>query len=1020
MKNKKYIILALLCMAVLFTTKHTAAQKAKLIAIESVVLDQDGKPLANAEVFSNRGYTVTDATGKFTLEVEPGDRLVFEKDGYENIELTIDEVNNKENVTLAAVKFQYEKNAKIDIAFNKAFKGDVVGTVTSIKADEVSKYDYGIWAGDVLYGRTLGLLGSNNIRGLGININIADITGSGLNSGNALYIVDGLPRDITGLRLSEIENISVLKDVNAAVLYGSAAVNGVILITTKRGEAYKNLSDFSFNYGIQTPKSFPKYLNSADYMTQFNKARANDGLTPAFTDELIEKYRSGNKYRYPDVDYYSDDYLKAFKSYFDLTGEFSGGNNMAKYYSNFGWYSNGSLVNFGEAVNARNNTFNIRGNIDLKINDWIKTSVDATSVFGINRSQRGSFWGSAASMRPFEYTPLLPFSLIDPENPLLKGRKNDVDGMYLLGGNSVFMTNPIADSYSGGVFENIYRKFSFNNRVDFDLNKVTKGLSFHTNISFDYFTIYSQTVANTYSVYEPTWDLVEDKIISLKQQGTDTRSGTQVIGGTNFNRRLGFYGLLSYDRTFSDKHHFTGSLIGFGSQYKEQNNADNSYEEFQGIKQAHIGLQLAYSFDKKYMIDFSSAYVNSTKLAPGNRGDFSPSLGFAWMMHNEDFLSSSKVVDLLKLRISGGMMKSDFPIIGFFYYDNRWGGSGSYAWNEGQRSRGGIGASWSANPNLGFATRNELNLGLEGLFFNKTIGAEVNVFYDTYDGLITRPNTLYPSFMTEFVPYMNYGTDVYKGIEAGLNFNKSVGDWTFFAGANMLYVTSERTKVDEIYNNAYQYRKGHPVDASFGLEAIGLFADQDDIKNSPFQTFGTVKPGDIKYKDQNNDGVVDDNDEVYLRRWQAPLSGSLQLRVSYKDLTLFVLGEGRSGSDNFKSGNYFYVDGNKKYSEVVLGAWTPETAATATFPRLTTGSSSNNYRTSTYWKYNNDYFSINTIQLTYTMPEKIAKLIQMRSSQIFVTANDVYEFAQNKKLRELRVGGEPRYTSFSIGLKANF
>lgn len=1020
MKKKIHIILAILCVVVLFASNNATAQQAKLITIESVVLDQDGKPLVNAEVYSGKAYTKTDALGKFSINVEAGSHLIFEKAGYENQELTIDEVNNRVNVSLKSVKFLYEKDDMTDLAFRKAFKGDVVGAVTKLNADAINADDNTIWASDALNGRTLGLLGSNNIRGIGINISVADITGSGLNSGNALFIVDGLPRDLKGLRLSEIEDITVLKDVNAAVLYGSAAVNGVILITTKRGEAFKNKTDFSFNYGISTPRALPEYLSSADYMTYYNKARANDGLTPQFTEDEIQKYRTGNKYRYPNVDYYSSDYLKSFKSYFDLTGEFSGGNNVAKYYSNFGWYSAGSLLDFGEALNARNNIFNVRGNVDLKINDWIKTSIDGVSIFGNNRSQRGSFWGNAASYRPYEFAPLLPFDLIDPEDPLLKGRKNDVDGQYLLGGKSNFLTNPIADSYSGGVVETIDRKFSFNNRIDFDLNKLTQGLSFHTNISFDYYTIYTQTVANSYSVYEPTWDPIEDKIISLKQHGTDTRSGTQVVGGTNFNRRFGFYGLFSYDRTFNDKHHITGSLLGFGSHFKEQDNTSNSYEEFQGVKNAHIGLQVAYTLSKKYMVDFSGAYVNSTKLAPGNRGGFSPSLGLAWMISNEDFLSTSKAINLLKLRLSGGILSSDIPIVGFYYYDNRWGGSGSYAWNEGQRSRSGIASSWTDNPDLGYAKRNEINLGIEGLFFNKAIGAEINLFYDVYNDLITRPGTLYPSFLSEFVPYKNYGAENYKGVEFGLNLNKSVGDWSFYLGANMLYVTSERTKVDEIYSNDYQYRKGHPVDASFGLEALGLFRDQAEIDASPFQTFGTVAPGDIKYKDQNGDGVIDANDEVYLRRWQAPFSGGLQLRVSYKDLSLYVLGEGRTGADGFKSSNYYWIDGNEKYSVTVLDAWTPETASTATFPRLTTTTNSNNYRTSSYWQYNNDYFSIQKIQLSYNMPGKIAQTLFMKKLDVFVDASDIYQFAKNRAIRDLNPGGEPYYRTYSVGLKANF
>ncbi|MBV5312904.1 MAG: SusC/RagA family TonB-linked outer membrane protein [Prolixibacteraceae bacterium] len=1013
MKIKYYIVLAFLSIAILFGTNNVWAQKEKLITVESVVNDEEGNPVVNAEVFGGSGFAKTDAQGRFSILMEADSKVIFEAIGFQSITLTIDEVNNLTKVVLKKSIFMYGSEPKVDLAFRKAYAGDVVSFTSTVKTNDIIGYDNSNWANDVLTGRTLGMLGSNNIRGLGIGINVADITGSGLNAGNALFIVDGLPRDIESLRLTEIESITVLKDVNAAVLYGSAAVNGVILITTKRGEAFKKKTDFTFNYGISTPRSLPNYLNSADYMTYYNQARANDGLSAQFADATIENFRSGNKYRYPNNDYYSREYMKSFKSYFDLTGQFSGGNEIAKYYSNVGWYSAGGILDFGEAANARNNVFNVRGNVDLKINNWIKTSIDGSSIFANNRSQRGSFWNAATTTRPYELTPLLPFDLIDPTNSLLVGRKNDVDGRYLLGGNASFLTNPIADSYAAGKVETIGRKFSFNNRVDFDLNKVTEGLSFHTNISFDYYTRYTQTIANEYSVYEPVWSATEDKITSLVQRGKDARPGTQIVGGTTFNRRFGFYGLFSYDRTFKEVHHVTGSLLGYGSSFKEQG-------DFQGGRHAHVGLQLAYTFDKKYMVDFSGAYINSVKLPEGNKGGFSPTVGLAWIINSEDFMSSVSNVDLLKIRFSAGMLNSDLPIGGFYYYDNRYTTSGSYAWNESLRSRSGVASSWSDNPNLGFAKRNELNLGIEGLFFKKTLGAEVNLFYDVYNDLIVRPSTTYPSFYTDFIPYQNFGSEKYQGVEFGLNFNKSFGDWTVFIGANALYVTSERTKVDEVYNNAYQYRQGLPADATFGLEALGLFQDQTEINNSPVQLFGTVKPGDIKYKDQNGDGYVDANDEVYIRRYQNPFSGGLQVKVTYKNLTLFVLGEGRTGADTFKESAYYWIDGNKKYSELVLGAWTPETKTTATYPRLSSQTNNNNNRRSTYWLYNNDYFQIQKIQLTWNTPESIAKSVLMKNLDLFVDASDVFQFAKNRKIRDLNTGGEPYYRTFSIGIKANF
>jgi TonB-dependent SusC/RagA subfamily outer membrane receptor len=273
MKKKYYILLAFLCVVILFQSNGVFAQQARLITIESVIVDENGNPIENAEIFSGGAYTKTDANGKFTLLIEPGNKVVVEAKGYENTAVTIDEARNRTNISLKSARFLYGSDEMVDMAFRKVHEGNVVGAYSNVDGDKVNAYDNTIWAGDVLTGRTLGMLGSNSIRGIGIGIDVADETGSGLFSGNALFIVDGLPRDIESLRLSEIEDITVLKDVNSAILYGSAAVNGVILITTKRGEAFKKQSNISANYGISTPRALPEFLNSADYMTYYNLAR---------------------------------------------------------------------------------------------------------------------------------------------------------------------------------------------------------------------------------------------------------------------------------------------------------------------------------------------------------------------------------------------------------------------------------------------------------------------------------------------------------------------------------------------------------------------------------------------------------------------------------------------------------------------------------------------------------------------------------------------------------------------------
>jgi TonB-linked SusC/RagA family outer membrane protein len=1015
MKKKIYSILIIFLTGfILFLAHETMAQGGDLITINSSLTDEQGQPVINAEVYTEGASTRTNVAGEFNMKIKSGSKIVIEAEGYQKTMLSFDEI--KSIIQLQKVSLLAENSAPVNLAFRTTSKGNVIGAASGYQISKISQYDNTIWAGGILTGRALGMLGSNNIRGLGISFDVGAITGT--NTGTAMAVVDGLPRDLNSIRLADIESISVLRDVNSAVLYGSAAMNGVVLITTKRGEQFKKRSAFTANYGISVPKILPKYLNSADYMVYFNKAREGDGFAePQYSDEMIENYRSGNKYRYPDVDYYSDEYLRPFKTFFDLDAEFSDGNENARYYTNVGWYSAGSLLNFGEGENARANAFSVRGNVDLKINNWINTAVDGTALFSSSIGPRASFWNAVATVRPFEFTPLLPFDLIDPENSLLKSRKNDVDGQYLIGGNSKFVTHAIGHIYAAGTSQVIWRNFSFNNRINFDLGKITQGLSFHTNISFDYYLAYNQVVSNQYSVYEPTWADDQDLIIKLKQHGKDARPGTQNVEGRYFRRRFGFYGLLSYDRTFNNRHHLTGSLFGYGNTFKDN---DGAYTDFQGIKQAHVGFQLSYILDKKYMADFSSAYVNSVRLPAGNKGALSPTIALAWAISEEDVLSSAKGIDYLKLKVSAGILNSDIPIGGFFYYDNPYTTSGSYSWYEGGKSRSAVVSSWSSNRNLDFAKRKEISAGFEGLFLNKLLNVEANYFYDIYDGLVVRPTSAYPGFFSDFVPYENFEADQYQGVELGLSLNKTWGDWNFYTGANVLYSTSKRTKVNEFYKNDYQYRKGHPKDATFGLESLGFFQNQEEIEQSPRQLFGTVRPGDLKYKDQNGDNIVDANDEVFLRRWQDPWSGGLEIRVSWKNLTLFLLGEGRLGSKNFRESTYYWMDGTAKYSEIIRQSWTEETKNVAKYPRVSSQSNSNNLRRSSFWLYKNDYFNLERVQLNYAMPHAVSKALSMNDLIISLNATQLFQFAKNRKFRELRVGSEPYYTTYAITLKANF
>lgn len=998
MKKKHIQILVFLIFAILFSSIKIAAQTTdNKVTVTSVVKDEQGNPIAGATIYGNEGAITarTDASGRFTISVPDMSDLLIEADGHEPAVYRSGEFKNMKEFSLKVSPFMYGARDDVYVAMRKIKKGDVANAITVIDPEEILRYDNDMDILDALRGRVPGLLGSSNMRGIG----------------TPLFIVDGMPRDISNINLAEVEQIAVLKDINSAVLYGNGALNGVIQITTKRGEARKRQVKVSGWYGISKPKALPEYLPSADYETLYNEALVNNGLLKLYDDATIANYRSGDSYRYPSVDYYSREYLKSIKPYSKVMTELTGGGDVAKYYANLGWDNSGSLIGFGAGENGGMNRFNARGNVDLRINNWITSALDAVAVFNDIKSPISDYWSSASTLRPNLYTPLLPISYIaNQEDQLLKARKNDIDGLFLLGGTQAQKTNPIGDTYSGGYNDNIQRIFSFNNRVDFNLGQVLKGLAFHTNISFDFYNRFNQSINNTYAVYEPTWNS-SDKISALSKYGIDTREGSQNITSPYYERRFGFYGMLDYDRTFGD-HHFNGALNAYGNRYKRM-------QDPQGTKDADLAVRLGWGFKNKYLVNFSGVVINSVKLAPGNKTAFSPSLAAAWVVSSEDFMSSMTAVNYLKLRASAGIINSDANIGGFYYYDYRYGTSTSARWYE-STTRSSVIPTYGGNFNLFFEKRKELNFGLEGLLFNRTIGVDANVFFSSYSDIVTRPYSKYPSFYSQYVPYENFGENAYRGAEIGLTYNKTVGDLSFTVGVNALYTNSEVKKRDEIYADAYQNRTGKPVDAMFGLVADGFFANDAEITAHERQVFGTVKPGDLKYIDQNGDKVIDSNDEIQIGRWQAPFSYGLTLKVDYKNLTFFAIGTGRIGADNYQSGNYYWVDGSDKYSTVVLNRWTPATAATATYPRLSSQANPNDFRSSTFWIYRDNYFTLDRMQITYEMPVTVAQMLRMKKLSFFVNGSDIFMISKHKDIRELNVGTEPQYRSYSVGIKTVF
>lgn len=901
----------------------------------------------------------------------------------------------------------------VNVAFRKVKKQDLQGGVSSYSVSDLLEKDHNMFALD----------GAQSLVG-GYNGNIW--------GQDALLLIDGVPRDAgADVRANEVESITFLKSANAVALYGSRGARGVILITTKRGKANERSINVQANTGLYVPKRYPQYLNSWEYMTLYNEALRNDGLDELYTEQQIKNsYLAKDGYRYPNIDFYSDDYLKKAYNHSDVTAEVSGGSERARFYTNVGLAYENTLLNFGEGKNERNLRFNARGNVDFKFNDILSALVDATAILTTNRYANGNFWGQAATLRPNRFSPLIPIGTLDDNSELHTMIQNSVhliDGKYLLGGSQLDQTNAFADIYAGGYHMGTTRQFEMTAGLDFNLEKWTKGLSFQTRFSIDYSSGYDESYSNTYSVYEPTWYTYngENVLDALTKYGEDRSSGSQNVDGSWYQQTLAFSAQFNYNRTFANVHNVNAILLASGYQ-----RTDNG--EYHKISNANLGLQVAYNWCHKYYFDFTGAAVHSAKMAPKKRNAFSPTVSLGWRLSQEDWLQDSSIVDELKLTASAGILHTDLDFTDYYMYQGYYTQTSGawYGWKDGASNIQSTDARRGDNENLGFAKRKEFSVGLDGSFFNGKIGVNLNYFYNRITGIPVLLYSQYPSWFStgwpnsSFIPYVNNNEDRRSGWDFVVNYNQKIGKVDFTLGVTGNILSTEAIKRDENYEDAYQSRIGKPLDGIWGLVSDGLYHCQEDIDRAPAtSSFGEVKPGDIRYVDQNGDGVIDSKDEVYLGHagWGgAPFSYGINITAKWKGWTLFLRGTGSTGTYGMKDSSYYWVYGDRKYSEEVVNRWTFETARTATYPRLTTQSGTNNFRSSDFWLYKANRFDLAKVQLTYDLPTRCLGHTWVRALKVYVSGDNLLTFSGERKLMEMNIGVTPQCRYFNLGAKIQF
>ena len=902
---------------------------------------------------------------------------------------------------------------KVEVAFRTMNERDLLGGISVIDMEEMTEKAYTTYSLNFVENLVGGM--SGNIWGMD----------------EYLVVIDGMVRDANNVLPTEIKQITILKGPAAVVLYGSRAAKGVVQITTKRGNVGKSTISIRANTGVITPKAFPQYLGSAEYMTLYNEARMNDGSDILHSQEKIYNHASGdNPYRYPNLNMYSSDYLRKAYNRSEAIAEITGGNNRVKYYTSNGYYRENSLLKVGNSADNYTSRLFVRGNIDMNLRDFLKVQADANVTFYDAFTAAGDWWSNAASLRPDRVSPLIPLSYLE-ENDLLSGAAINasnyiIGGKYFLGGTQLNPTNPIADSYAAGSSKFVSRQFQFNTVFDFNLKSVLQGLHFRAKYGIDYALTYDQGYTNEYATFAPTWSNYAgvDLIGSVEQFGNDNKTGDENISNSAYRYTYNFSGQFDYTKTVNDDHNFFGMIVANAWQRQLSG-------QYHRLTNVNLGLQASYNFQHKYYVDFSSALPYSAKLPEGNRLGFSPTLTFGWRPVKEDFFSDTAFDDLM-LTASAGIVSQDLDIatddneMGYYLYKSILQRGGWYSWAD----LGGEAATEfqrGNNPNMTFVKRKEVNVGVRGSLWDQLLSFDVNFFAGKMDGDIARVNSLYPIYFTQvgyptssIIPYMNYNMDNRKGFDFSLYLNKKVNEVDLTLGMTGMYSKTEAGKRDENFEYDYQSRINLPVNGLWGLESLGFFNDQEEINNSPTQQFGDVAPGDLRYKDQNGDGIIDNNDEIYLGRWDTPLRLGLNFTAKWRNFTFFALADGFFGGQGFKNSSYYWVRGENKYSDIVRNRWTEETKNTATYPRLTTSNGANSFRNSDFWLYNTDRLNLSQVQFTYDIPEAALQGTFVSGLSVYVSGYNLLTISKERKHFEMNVGSSPQTRMYNIGVRGTF
>jgi len=995
----KKILSVLILMLAICTS---AFAQNKTIKVSGTVTDEQNQPLigVNVTIQGVTGFgTTTDVDGKYTIEMEPYNRLVFSYIGFVEQEILIKE-QTKQNVVLKEDDAT-SLDEVIITGTGVQKKLTVTGAVTQISMDDIASTSTSNLT-NMLAGNVPGVMAMQSSGQPGKNTSefwVRGISTFGAGS-SALVLVDGFPRDLNEISIEDIESFTVLKDASTTAIYGSKGANGVILITTKKGKAGKVNVDAKFEAAYNTRTMTPEFADGYSYASMMNEALITRNKEPEYSPEELEILKLGlDPDLYPNVDW-QDLLLRNGAMTYRGSLNLSGGGNTARYFISGSYLNEQGMYKVDENIkkdydtNANSQLYNYRMNVDV---DITKTTLVKVGVSGslrkMNEPGRAvNVWEALMRQNPIE----IPAMYSDGRFPT---RGVDAD------------TNPWVLTTQTGYNETWNNKIQTNITLEQKLDFITKGLSFVGRFGYDTnngSNIRRMKMPELYKANKQrneAGELVFNRIAAEQKMSQES--------GSSGSRYEYLEAELHYNRGFKD--HNIGATLKY-NQNSSISTVGIGGDIINGIARRNQGLagRVSYNWKNRYFADFNFGYNGSENFAKGHQFGFFPAMSAAWNVAEEGFIrNNAKWINMFKIRYSYGKVGNDNLGARFPYLYTIAGVDRGYQWADlgYNKSYTGLAYTSLANNNVTWEIATKHDLGIDLALFNDKFGLTVDYFNEYREGIyMTRNYVSYMVGLNGLAPTANVGKVSSEGFDGNFHFNQKLGEWDLTLRGNITY--SKNTIEDRDEENAYykyQLQKGYRVNQARGLIAAGMFSDYEEIRNYPTQQFGEVMPGDLKYKDVNGDGIVDGGDVVAIGATERPnLIYGVGLSARWKSFDFNVHFQGAGKSSYCIQGPSVYAFSEKEVGNIlpdlVDGRWIDSTISgteatmnpNASYPRLSYGGNSNNYRASTFWLRNGSYLRLKTLEIGYNLPQKWVNKIYSKNIRLFFIGTNLLTFSEFK------------------------